>query len=130
MPTAQSTKLVCCARAVCRIPQPGGVVSRGSIRLVAVVSKFSCLCEYIALVTNFNLVLRDRSPSTATEPLPRDEGMRGWCMARPMYVARGASQKDTLQDYKSQRVAAWRYEYYVHSANSRFIFTSTTTRVW
>eukprot|EP00967_Tisochrysis_lutea_P061406 scaffold78700_cov32-Tisochrysis_lutea.AAC.3 len=26
------------------------------------------------------------------EPLPRDGGVRGWCMARPVYVARDASQ--------------------------------------
>eukprot|EP00967_Tisochrysis_lutea_P099626 scaffold148066_cov34-Tisochrysis_lutea.AAC.2 len=40
-----------------------------------------------------------RSPSTATEPLPRDGGVRGWRMARPVDVARDASQQDALQDY-------------------------------
>eukprot|EP00967_Tisochrysis_lutea_P094751 scaffold137834_cov31-Tisochrysis_lutea.AAC.1 len=30
------------------------------------------------------------SPSSATEPLPRDGGVRGWRMARPVYVARDA----------------------------------------
>eukprot|EP00967_Tisochrysis_lutea_P005288 scaffold6300_cov23-Tisochrysis_lutea.AAC.2 len=32
-------------------------------------------------------VLRDRA-SSATEPLPRDGGVRGWRMARSVYVAR------------------------------------------
>eukprot|EP00967_Tisochrysis_lutea_P006926 scaffold8287_cov36-Tisochrysis_lutea.AAC.7 len=36
-------------------------------------------------------LLRDRSPSTATEPLPRDGGVRGWRMTRPVYVAKGLS---------------------------------------
>ena len=45
------------------------------------------------------LVLRDRSPSTATEPLPRDGAVRG--MARPVYVARArnACQQDVLTSY-------------------------------
>ena len=47
------------------------------------------------------LVLRDRSPSTATEPLPRDGGVRGWRMARLVFVARDASKQDALQyNYK------------------------------
>eukprot|EP00967_Tisochrysis_lutea_P064077 scaffold82863_cov31-Tisochrysis_lutea.AAC.5 len=36
------------------------------------------------------LVLRDRA-SSATEPQPCDGSVRGWCMARPVYVARDAS---------------------------------------
>ena len=43
------------------------------------VSEFSCCPSLI-------LVQRDRA-SPATEPLPRDGGVRGWCMARPVYVA-------------------------------------------
>eukprot|EP00967_Tisochrysis_lutea_P020060 scaffold22819_cov28-Tisochrysis_lutea.AAC.1 len=47
---------------------------------------------------HFTLVLAaGPKPTTATEPLPRDGGVRGWCMARPVYVARGASQQDALQ---------------------------------
>eukprot|EP00967_Tisochrysis_lutea_P062205 scaffold79811_cov34-Tisochrysis_lutea.AAC.1 len=30
--------------------------------------------------------------------VPRDGGVRGWCMARAVYVARDASQQDLLQD--------------------------------
>ena len=48
-------------------------------------------------------MLRDRA-SSATEPLPRDGGVRGWRMARPVYVARDAGQQDLLQDYNFQRV--------------------------
>eukprot|EP00967_Tisochrysis_lutea_P033844 scaffold40263_cov31-Tisochrysis_lutea.AAC.3 len=35
-------------------------------------------------------------------PTPRcDGGVRGWCMARPVYVARDPSQQDALQDNKT-----------------------------
>ena len=41
---------------------------------------------------SITLVLRDRSPPTATEPLPCDGGVRCWRMARPpVYKARNAS---------------------------------------
>eukprot|EP00967_Tisochrysis_lutea_P057633 scaffold73103_cov32-Tisochrysis_lutea.AAC.3 len=45
------------------------------------VLEFSCRCL-------LNPCAEGPMPLTATEPLPRDGGMRGWCMARPMYVAR------------------------------------------
>eukprot|EP00967_Tisochrysis_lutea_P061091 scaffold78237_cov30-Tisochrysis_lutea.AAC.1 len=41
--------------------------------------------------------------ASATGPLPRDGGVHGWCMARPVYVARDASQQDAPQDYDSKR---------------------------
>ena len=55
-------------------------------RVAGLASEFCCCVSII-------LVLRDRSPSTATEPLSRDGGVRGWRMTRPVYVyvARNAS---------------------------------------
>lgn len=38
------------------------------------------------------LVLREHT-SSATEPIPRDEVVRGWRMARPVHVARRVAKK-------------------------------------
>ena len=55
----------------------------------------SAFYVYVSLIiyccVSITLVLRGRSPSTATEPLPREWGVRGWRMARPVYVAGNAS---------------------------------------
>eukprot|EP00967_Tisochrysis_lutea_P012815 scaffold14334_cov28-Tisochrysis_lutea.AAC.5 len=44
-----------------------------------------------------------KPPSSATEPRPRDGGVRAWRMARPVDVAREARQEDSLRDYNSFR---------------------------